>query len=72
MGDGENVTPIHAVESTLLRSPGAFTLPTIDDLHALLPDAHMEPVGARQEVVIYTGWSVTEDGVLVPMPKDKD
>lgn len=39
-----------------------------DDISALLPDAHMELVGDRREVVIYTGWTVADDEThIVPM-----
>lgn len=40
------------------------------DLEALFPDAAIEEVGDRREVVIYTGLSVTPDGRLVQMPED--
>lgn len=52
------------------------------DLEALFPDAAIEEVGDRREVVIYTGlsvatydpktdvWTDTPDGRLVQMPED--
>lgn len=57
----------------LLRSPGALTLPTLDDLQSLLPNAAIEEVGQRRELVIYTGWSTHTDGeTLVPMIEGVD
>lgn len=69
------VTPIEVL--TTLRSSGALTLPTIDDLQAVLPDAAIEVVErhGRAELVVYTGWSLHKDGkTLVPMvdPTDPD
>lgn len=41
---------------------------TLKGLQGLLPDAAIEEVGDREELVIYTGLSVAEDGrTLVPM-----
>ena len=57
---------------------------TIRGLMSLLPDAHIEEVGDRRELVIYTGWSIgtydadedrwtdTPHGRLVPMPEFLD
>lgn len=62
-------TPVEA--TSVLRSFGGLQLPTIDDLQALLPDAHIERVGDREELVIYTGWSTADDAVtLVPMSQE--
>lgn len=61
----------------MLTSPRAVT---VDDLEQLLPDAAVEVVGDRRELVIYTGltdatydptvdvWTPT-GGRLVPMPE---
>ena len=43
---------------------------TLDELVAVLPDAHFECVGDRGEWVIYTGWDSDELGKLVPMKED--
>lgn len=44
-------------------------LPTLGDLEALIPDAHVEPVGDRRELVIYTGWKLDDEDeqTLVPL-----
>jgi len=47
-----------------------MTPKTWDDLSEMLPDAALELVGERQEVVIYTGWTVDEHDNLVPMEDD--
>ena len=51
-------------------------------LEALFPDAHIEEVGDRRELVVYTGlstatydpdtdqWTETKGGRLVPMEED--
>lgn len=53
------------------RTPGGATMGeqpmTLEQLQALLPDAHIEEVGDRRELVIYTGLSEGTDGYLVPM-----
>lgn len=57
---------------------------TLGELAAALPNAHIEEVGERRELVIYTGWSSatydtekdewtdTPDLALVPMPEFLD
>lgn len=45
---------------------------TYDDLQALLPEAAIEEVGDRRELVIYTGWSRGKDDVLVAMAEPDD
>lgn len=45
---------------------------TAAELHALLPEAHIESVGEREELVIYTGLTECNDGSLVPMNEDLD
>lgn len=46
---------------------------TFDDLVRLLPEAAIETVGDREELVIYTGWSVAADGeTLEPMHDDDE
>ena len=47
-------------------------LPEFDDLDALLPQATLDFVGDRREIVIYTGWTVADDGTLLPMDPEKD
>lgn len=54
---------------------------TYEELVSILPDAHIEEVGDRRELVIYTGWStatydddtgewtITPNDLLVSMPE---
>lgn len=59
------------VPSTGRRIVNELKLLTLDELRVVFPQAHFESDNERGEVVVYTGWSVHDDGkTLIPMQDD--
>lgn len=66
LGFGTCATVVYVVDVVRAHRP------TFKRLERTLPGAAMELVGEREEVVVYTGWTITIDGRLVAMSEFDD